>query len=164
MEATANPTESDWINLSKYLSKCSNSGVYVIYATRGDDKIPFYIGQSKNVAARLGDYARASFAADTDFKVGRTVRLLEERGYEILVEIERTSDRWARERELIKRHSDRPLLNSVPGYKYKTAKEDEELSRLEEYVRENFSGGFERPAELKRGHGAAASAVANANS
>lgn len=138
MEATANPTESDWINLSKYLSKCSNSGVYVIYATRGDDKIPFYIGQSKNVAARLGDYARASFAADTDFKVGRTVQLLEERGYEILVEIERTSDRWPREKELIERHRGR-LLNDEPGYNYNTANADEIMSRLEEYVRENFS-------------------------
>lgn len=159
MEATASPTESDWINLSKCLSKCSGSGVYVIYAARGDDTIPFYVGQSKNIAARLGDYARASFAAETDFKVGRTVRLLEERGYEILVEIEWTSDRMARESELIERHSDRPLLNTVPGYKYKTANEDEELSRLEEYVRENFSEDSDRPARRKRGLGVAAGAV-----
>ena len=59
METTASPTESDWVNLSKYLSKCSGSGVYVIYAARGDDKIPFYVGQSENIAARLGDYARS---------------------------------------------------------------------------------------------------------
>ena len=75
----------------------------------------------------------------TDFKVGRTIRLLEERGYEILVEIEWTSDRKFREKELIARHGDRPLLNSVAGYDYKTANKDAELSRLEEYVRENFS-------------------------
>ena len=143
MEATASPTKSDWINLSKCLSKCSGSGVYVIYAARGDDKIPFYVGQSKNIAARLGDYARAAFKAPPDFKVGRTVRLLEERGYEILVEIEWTSDRRARESELIKRHrhSNRPLLNDeqAASYNYNTAKEDEVLSKLEEYVRENFS-------------------------
>ena len=74
----------------------------------------------------------------TDFKVGRTVRLLEERGYEILVEIEWTSDPRPRENELIKRHRGR-LLNDKPGYNYKAAKEDEELSRLREYVRENFA-------------------------
>lgn len=135
MKATECSTESDWINLSNY----SGSGAYVIYAARGGDKIPFYVGESAKIVARLGDYARASFQAATDFKVGRTVRLLEERGYEILVEIEWTSDRKARESELIKRHGDRSLLNSVAGYDYKTAKEDEELSRLEEYVRENIT-------------------------
>jgi len=135
MKATANPTESDWFNLSNY----SSSGAYVIYAAKGDVKIPFYVGESAKIVARLGDYARASFAAATDFKVGRTLRLLEEIGYEILVEIEWTSDRKARESELTERHSDRPLLNYLVGYNYTTAKEQEVLSRLEDYVHKNFS-------------------------
>lgn len=150
METTGRPTKLDWSNLSDY----SGSGAYVIYAARGDDKIPFYVGESANIIARLGDYARASFQAATDFKVGRTVRFLQERGYKIRVEIEWTSDRKARESELIERHDNQPLLNNVPGYDRKNAKEDEELSRLEEYVRENFSDNSERPTERKRGHSA----------
>lgn len=139
MEATGSPTKSDRINLSKCRAFNSGSCAYVIYADRRDDRLPFYVGESATILARLGDYARASFSAATDFKVGRTIRLLEERGYEVLVEIEWTSDRKAREKELIERHGDRPLLNSVAGYDYKTANEDAELSRLEEYVRENFA-------------------------
>lgn len=135
METTGKPTGTKWINLTDY----TGGVAYVIYAARGDDKIPIYVGESEKVIARLGDYVRAQFGAPTDFKVGRTARLLEERGYEILVEIEKTPDRRARERELIEKHGDRPLLNSIASYDYKTANEDEYLSVLEEYVRENFS-------------------------
>ena len=143
MEATGSPTGSDWINFSVNFSNNSRSGVYVFCAARGDDNIPFYVGESEKVAARLGEYARASFKAQTDFRVGRAARLLEERGYEILVEIEwipGKKARKAREKELIKRHGDRPLMNSVGKYNYKkTASEEEVMAVLKDYVRENFS-------------------------
>lgn len=126
---------SDWISFSNYC----RSGVYVIYAARQGRRIPFYVGESAKIIARLGDYARASFEAPTDFKVGRTARLLEERNYDILVGIEWTLDRRTRERELIERHSDRPLLNRVQGYDYKTMSKDEYMAVLEKFVCENFS-------------------------
>ncbi len=125
----------DWINLSNYC----RSGVYVIHAVREGHRIPFYVGESEKIIARLGDYARASFRAPTDFKVGRTARLLGKRNYDILVEIEWTLDRKTRELELIERHSDQPLLNRVQGYDYKTMSKDEYMAVLEKFVCENFS-------------------------
>ena len=101
--------------------------VYVIYAVKGNDKIPFYIGESTRGIARIADYINASFGAPTDFKVGRTVRMLEEKGYEVIVEIEKTPDRKVREKDLIDKYHDQPLLNHVPSYNYKTTGKDKYL-------------------------------------
>ena len=121
------------------LTNSRGSIVYVIYAVKGDDKIAFYVGESGRGIARIADYINASFGAATDFKVGRTVRMLEEKGYEVIVEIEKTPNRKVREKELIEKYSDQPLLNHVASYDYKITGQGEYLSILEGYVRENFA-------------------------
>ena len=137
-------SNSNWISLSDYFSTYSNSGVYVIYAAKEGDRVPFYIGQSNNIAGRLGDYARASFKAPTDFRVRSTAELLQQAGYEIVIEIERTAEPRAKENELLEKYKDRPLLNWVDSYDYNTTHEDEYMPVLLEYVQTLIRASSER--------------------
>lgn len=120
-------------------TKTRGSIVYVIYAVKDEKKVAFYVGESERGIARIADYINAYFGASTDFKVGRTAQLLEKKGYEIIVEMQNVEDRKAKEKELIAKYSDSPLLNQVEGYNYKTTTEEEYLPKLESYVCKNFA-------------------------
>ena len=87
----------------------------------------------------MADYINASFGAATDFKVGRTVRLLEARGYEVIAELENTPDRKLREKELIQKFHDMPLLNHVQSYDYKTQNKEAYEALLERFVEDSFA-------------------------
>ena len=87
----------------------------------------------------MADYINASFGAATDFKVGRTVRLLEARGYEVIAELENTPDRKVREKELIQKFYNIPLLNYVQSYDYKTQNKEAYEALLERFVEESFT-------------------------
>ena len=121
------------------LTRSRGNVVYVIYAVKNGVKIPFYVGESGRGIARISDYINASFGAATDFKVGRTVRLLEARGYEVVAELENTPERKLRERELIEKFHDMPLLNHVQSYNYKTQDKEAYETLLERFIEERFT-------------------------
>lgn len=87
----------------------------------------------------MADYINASFGAATDFKVGRTIRLLEARGYEVIAELENAFDRKLKEKALIQRFHDMPLLNHVKSYDYKTQNKKAYEALLERFVEESFT-------------------------
>ena len=121
------------------LTRSRGNVVYFIYAVRNEDKIAFYVGESGRGIGRMADYINASFGAATDFKVGRTIRLLEARGYEVIAELESTPDRKLREKELIQEFHDMPLLNHVQSYDYKTQNREAYEALLEMFVEDNFT-------------------------
>ena len=58
--------------------------VYVLcFKPQGSgDFTPFYVGESTTrVGGRIGDYVAANFTALADFKVGKAVKRLRERGF-----------------------------------------------------------------------------------
>ena len=119
-------------------TKSRGSIVYIFYAVKDGQRTPFYVGESGRGIARIADYIAAQFAAVTDYKVGRVARLLEDAGYEIVVEMEHSSDRQRDERAKREELSDRPLLNGSAGYDYKTANKEDVNAILQQYVTENF--------------------------
>ena len=60
---------TDWINFSDNFSQYNRSGVYVFYAVKGDDKRPFYAGQS-----RPSQHGRENPARDFDSRPYVTTR------------------------------------------------------------------------------------------
>ena len=118
--------------------------VYVLRYKRPDegDTIPFYVGESRRGTRRIGDYLSAQFAASTDFKVGMAVQALREAGCEVFVSHQRSNDRRTDEAKLIDRYTKlgHKLLNSVPGYNYRSAQKSTEKTRIQQFVTELLQG------------------------
>lgn len=110
--------------------------VYVLSWVSGDTEIPFYVGQTQSIWGRLNDYYWAQFPASTDFRVGEAVKHLHTKKLRIVVRYQSCADRQKEERAIIDEiHADgRGLLNDIPGYDYRTAKEDDERSRVQKCV------------------------------
>jgi hypothetical protein len=116
--------------------------VYVVAFRRGSDYVPFYVGQSTRNIGRIGDYVSAQFSCSTDFRVGRTVRLLKERGCEIVVAYKPSSNPRGEERELKTKFKDLGFLqlDELDGYDYRHSTEDQELERLRQFVNRLATG------------------------
>ena len=115
--------------------------VYIFYAEKENDKIPFYIGESGRGIGRFGDYISAKFSASTDFKIGNVSRLIENNGYTIIIEYDYSNDRKKREKELIQEYKskfDNKLINGKFGYNYKIDDEKDILKKMKEFVNQNF--------------------------
>jgi len=113
--------------------------VYVIlYRTpTNPDSTPLYVGESTRNIGRFGDYIKANFRAQTDFKVGRVVRLLRNAGCEVIVRYATSQHRKVDERALIAKYRAKGihLLNDLPGYNYKSGNEGDEERRLLDFVK-----------------------------
>lgn len=116
--------------------------VYVFFCAINDAEVPFYVGETYRFAERMGDYFRAQFAAPTDFKVGEAVRRLTSTedarvtvGYR---ECRDPEDRKHAEAELINslRKKGVKLLNDITGYDYRTADQDAEQHRVNDFCDE----------------------------
>jgi len=44
-----------------------------------DDFLPFYVGQTRNLRRRLGEYYVASYFTSTDFRVGNAIKYFQEK-------------------------------------------------------------------------------------
>ena len=119
-------------------TKSRGSIVYVFFAAKNDQRTPFYVGESGRGIARISDYISAQFAAPTDYKVGSVARLLEDAGYEVVIEVEESSDRQRDEKNKIDEMSDWPLLNGYASYNYRTAEREDVDALLQQYVTDNF--------------------------
>ena len=110
--------------------------VYVFCMTISGEKIPFYIGQTKNFRRRMGDYALASFQAQTDFAVGSAIQYFDSQQIDVTVFHMDTDDEQEKEKFLIKRCKavGIKLLNSLPRYKYQTASRDEERQKVYGFI------------------------------
>lgn len=110
--------------------------VYVLF--HGDPGKPFYVGETESFTGRMADYIRAAFGAPTDFKVGEAIRYLVENKVRVRVGYKDQSDRKAaemREAELIEelRRERIPLLNDLPGYRYKFATKLDERGKVRRF-------------------------------
>jgi len=119
-------------------SEIKRNIVYVFYAEKDTIKIPFYIGESGRGIGRFGDYISAKFSAPTDFKIGKMCKLIEENGYTVFIEYEYSDNRKTREKELIKEHQSKNLINGKFGYKYKTDNEKNILDKMKIYADKYF--------------------------
>lgn len=112
--------------------------VYVILYKRKNSGnfTPLYVGQSTRNIGRFGDYVKANFRAPTDFKVGRTVKLLRNAGCDIIIRYTASNEHKVEEKALIKKYRSRgiTLLNDFPGYNYKFSSEENEEIRLRDFV------------------------------
>jgi hypothetical protein len=109
--------------------------VYVVFLIVSGKEIPFYIGETGRFTGRMSDYYTASFSAATDFKVGKAVKYLMEKGYRIIVACKKHDDRKVEEDRLVAeaRAEKRLLLNDLPGYNYRTADEKQEHEAIQQF-------------------------------
>ncbi len=113
----------------------SISAVYLIFFIKNDKKIPFYVGETGRFQGRVGDYVSAHFKASTDFRVGETIRYLQEKGCKVIIKYKSSQDRKREQDEIIKYFQSlgHRLLNDLSGYNYKTANEDEEREKIKRF-------------------------------
>src|SRR5579884_2354463 len=77
--------------------------VYVLLFKRGEQHLPFYVGQTQRFLERIGDYVYAHFGACTDFKVGEAIKFLQtELGCAIVAKHRASVHRFNDELDLIK--------------------------------------------------------------
>jgi hypothetical protein len=93
---------------------------------------PFYVGQSSRHVGRFGDYLKPNFTAATDFKVGKAIEFLTERGFKVEIKYKVSTNRKLDEKELIKKTE--PILNGLKLYKYKTAVKEIEVEKIKNHI------------------------------
>ena len=112
--------------------------VYVFILSLGSGQLPFYAGQTKRLAARMGDYESAQFAASTDFRVGEAIRFFaQERQCGIQVRFKQ-SDHGLQDEYLIIRElqlSGFHMLNSLLAYDYRQASKEAEREVIQRFCR-----------------------------
>jgi hypothetical protein len=120
---------ADWPIRVDTLPKSSEGFVYVFIVFCNGRQLPIYVGQTKRLAARMGDYEYAQFAACTDFRVGEAVRYFHnERDCGIQVRYRSSTHglqdeyRIIRELQLLGFH----LLNDLRAYDYHQTNADAE--------------------------------------
>jgi hypothetical protein len=103
--------------------------VYVMCYERDGIEVPFYVGQTKQIAARMGDYMSAYFTCPTDFRVGEAARyFVEKHGLRVTVRYKSSANRERDEYMLIRQVqlTGIRLLNDFVSFDYTSAREDEE--------------------------------------
>lgn len=112
------------------------SVVYVVGLEDAEGFTPIYVGETNRFTGRIDDYVTASFEAATDFKVGKAIEHLREKGETIVIKDRQTTNRKGEEQSLLKKLRRRgiPLLNDLRGYDYKKANRREELQRVKFFV------------------------------
>ena len=118
------------------LSNSSEGYVYVFILSCEGRKLPFYVGQTKRFAARMGDYEYSEFAASTDFRVGEAVCYLAKEkqcGIEVRFKTSEHGRRdeynIIRELQLLGCH----LLNSLPGYDFRRTSQEAERRVIQRF-------------------------------
>ena len=97
---------------------------------------PFYVGQTRRLAARMEDYGAGSFYAPTDFRVCEAARYLrDEKKCQILVRYKPSAHPREDERALIRQLQLEGirLLNEFVGYAYRTANRRQETRYLRRF-------------------------------
>ena len=116
--------------------------VYILYAEKDGCCKPFYVGESGRGLARLADYVSMQFSAATDFKVGQTIKYLEEDDWNVSVEIIECKDkeqRKALEKSKLEEIGKASLLNSEASYNYRNQQKEDYQEVLRSYVRREFA-------------------------
>ena len=126
--------------------------VYIIYLRQKDKDIPFcypfYVGQSSRHVGRLGDYISRQFTASADFKVGEAIHYVQRQGLYVGVWYKETPNCKEEESDLINKLGRKyKLLNKLPGYDYLKAIEENERSKIQNFMSEVIDEYF---ALLKR--------------
>ena len=121
----------------------STPAMYIFYLIKGEKEVPFYVGQTKNLKRRMGEYLVSSWATTPDFIVGEATKYLQEKGYQVVVKFqdlsEEESERRLKEEKKIKELKSRGqiLLNrdaDKVGYDYRTADREEIRSQIRKEV------------------------------
>lgn len=108
--------------------------VYVFVWSSRDVAQPFYVGQTKQLANRMGGYCEPSFYTATDFKVGEAASYLQQtKGLRIFIRA-RTKDPQTDEKKLIRelQLAGVRLLDFV-GYDYQEADERKERADIQRF-------------------------------
>lgn len=129
--------------------------IYVLLYVKGEERVPFYVGQSQRNIGRFGDYVRAGFKASTDFKVGEAVKYLKANGYKVIINYKNARDRLLEEKRLIETltMNGHRLLNELSGYDYRIADENEERKRIYSHMDDLLENPFR---QLNKGNTKAA--------
>ena len=112
--------------------------VYIIGVEERNKFIPIYVGESSKNIGRIGDYVSAQFSAATDFKVGIAIKYLMKKEHKVIIKYKNSSDRKKEQNDAmgeIKIDGFR-LLNDLGGYDYRTAKKEEEIRKIEDFIEE----------------------------
>jgi|SRR5579863_1047911 len=122
-------------DFSGLLSLLNVGVVYVFFyvPSEGEIPVPFYVGETNMLPARIGDHFRAGFKDPTSFRVGEAARYLKEKnnGCRIRVKYRRSSDSGALRRKdeaEIKAHlcSDKVPILTLRGWSYSCGKTEDE--------------------------------------
>ena len=113
----------------------NTSAVYIILFVKNGKEIPLYIGQTKRLYGRIGDYGTANFTASTDFKVGEAIKYLWNKEMKVIIRFSFSEDRKKKETEIIKilQSEGYRLLNELKGYKYENDNENVERERVRKF-------------------------------
>lgn len=133
------------------IPKIANTpGIYIFYFAKDGKEVPFYVGQTRNLRRRMGEYIISSWVATTDFIVGEAIKYLQENSYGVMIrfwsasekeeerklEEQRKIDKFQREGHQLLNRS-----NTRVGYNYRVANQNEIRDRIrkevDEILREN---------------------------
>ena len=69
----------------------NKSAVYVVLCIKDGKKIPIYVGETKDLCRRIGNYISGYLKQRTDFKVGEAIRYLQGK-YEVVIRHKKASE------------------------------------------------------------------------
>jgi len=111
--------------------------VYVLYWMSREIEVPFYIGETDGLSARMNNYCVGSFSAPTDFRVCECIRYFKDnKNCRVIVRYKTSSDRKAerlREEADIREAlhlSGALLLNHFRSHNYRVDRDVDERKRL----------------------------------
>ena len=134
-------TIDEFVDITPFPLETRSGVVYVLFWELGEERKPFYVGRTTRFLGRMEDYDSAEFSAQTDFKVGEAIKFLKEiMGLSVVVGSRRSDNVKADEQALINslHAAGVPLLNTLRGYRYKTADAEEQRLKVHEFCTNNF--------------------------
>ena len=104
----------------KTLAQRGAGYVYVFCVFSHNGEVPFYVGQTRRLRDRMGDYESRSFYACTDFIVGTAAEYFRQLGLQVLIRYTESETPRLMERALIRDLvvDGWRLLNGLPKYDY----------------------------------------------
>ncbi len=117
-----------WSACAKALSNVAGRHVYALVVEANGRRFPLYIGQTRRLLGRVGDYQVAQFQAPTDFRVGEAIRYFSDRKHSVTFMYKQTEFHLKDEKALIRELllNGCMLLNFLGSFDYNNASVEDE--------------------------------------
>jgi len=126
----------DWGSCHSSIPNGSGTHIYALIVGTGTQRFPLYVGQTRQLLGRVGDYQAASFHAPTDFRVGDAIRYLTVERHCNMDFLYRPSASHLKDEKLLIRElllSGYPLLNFLGAFDYRVTNAADERKIIHKF-------------------------------